>query len=974
MLAEDFLNQAPVLTDGEKRKKAEEEAVKSSTSTDLAPSSPSRFAIDPSTGKPTPIKESGAPTANPVDAAANFLDTPNSSWLDRKVAAQGAAQRRQRGLGWRATIEGTVSAYSLPFDALIEIQNMVGRASDALWGRKEPLIPEIPTVTGGVSQFLTSMGMPVEETAAERIRGMGIRVAAGTIATAGTAGLIRAGVDQGTRALQSTYPLLKSWASDMVDTFAATPVRQVISGFLSGVGGEVAAEAVPKSPYVQAFARTAGSTLGAMAPGVVPSRTMEVLANSKVGQAVLRTEPLEKVNGISAQPYENAFPVRKAAAELGRMRATGPMADTVAANSAETTSLEDAITGLKYNLADRTGDPNLVAWLQQQKTDKATTAKALDNMQGTAAIGSYIAEKIKGGGNSASLTKRVAEVQTDIQAARALAVEQAQQMVKGETSGLPLDSLGEKQRNLLVDERQAARNIMDLRIEHLNKDLTLKASPLEDSIKAVWGGIEPFFTDMERVPNNILTRTMKGIIKEEPASIVLNLKEEPAIPASRKVEINLGQIIELNKHVNSDMRQARRAGFTGEGDLVDKLYLLKKGINQTVDDAITSGGLEGRGAAEVRGWWDDYKNDYVPKYQNKTALKVLSRGGADMEYKLPAAKVGKAYFLPGVDSFQGIKDFNATFGDNPAALDLVHQYAAEDLSRTLDRVSEGKGFDTPRIIDGWKRRNADALKGYGLENAFDDVTEAIQSAGEAKARRDAMNKTVFSRLVGAPAETVMQMILDSGNVNKNLDDLFTQIVKTPEGVSGAKAAVGDIFKAELERSKTKLPNGDVLFDAERAETFIDTYRPALQRLYPGEGEMTGFNFATAAVKKLNIDLKAAGATSMVPMKSLTQKVVDGFLSTAPLNLRLRVTKTLSKITYPLYREIIDDAILGVVYSPEKANQIYGLAQELKNSNRPPAKVIEDFTKRQLAYQLGMQSYNKKKKKNPAELDTGGQTQ
>ena len=844
-------------------------------------------------------------------------ETRLTSWIEREV--------RNQALGTRWAAEGLAAPFTMLGDAANEAINLYTSTVNKLWGTN---IPRLGSATEAVSGLLTDAGLPVEETAQERVLGSVARGAASVIPTAG-AGLAA-------KAAGAAGPL--------VESFAATPTRQVVSGATSGLASGAVREAGGHP-----LAQVGAGLLGAAAPGVVPTRAVD--AARGMASRVLRTAG-EGVEGVRAQPYENSLVTRAAATKMDKMRSTGELGDVISSNRAGSSTLEKVIHGLKLDEAQRSGDPNIVAELRSLEHERATVVQNLNQMQNNASIGAYISKQIKGKGNSAELSKRVAETQVEIETARIAAVEEVEQALGMRGEGSAIDAIGQNLRDLAVKGRDTLKAKFAARWNAIDQKMVLPAEPLETQINKVFGNTEEFFTQLKNIPDSTLNRTLEGITKESPAGRILTPSGKPATPAQTFTEITVKQLKELNESINTDMRRARISQL---GGLADNLSELKVGVDNVIANAVETGGAKGEAAGALKKWWSDYRTEYVPKYRKGTTFDILRRG-KDMEYRVDPAQVGEKYFLPGVKTVQAAEDFKTTFGDNPAALDLVHQYAAEDLARTLRLHPEG--ITNEKVIKAWTAKRSDALKAYGLEGAFADLDEAIHAAGVATARQNKMDMAVFSKLANADPVMVAKKILSSGHTDKNMQDLLTSIRKSPEGFNGLKAAVGEVFETEMAASRKTLPDGTTLFDSKKAEGFMDSYRTILTQIYGPEG-MKSFNHVTAALKKINIDIQKAGGIAQIAEKDLFERTMKTVMGASPLSFPLRVANAVSKMTYYPFKRSIANTMFEAMYNPEKAQQLYLLGQELKRSNRPAAQIMTDFARRQALFHTGMKAYYKK---------------
>jgi len=743
--------------------------------------------------------------------------------------------------------------------------------------------------------ILTEIGLPEPQTGGERLMSDITRGGAEAMTMTGGAGLVTKG------------------GAGLMRTLAESPIRQTIQGITAGGASGIAREA-GAGPIGQTVAGVGTAAATGLITGVGGRVPTAEKGTAKVWSKAKTEEPALK--------------------------------KTIQANKMRSEQVESEIEGLGLNAAARSGDPNTLALQRSMQGVEAQTAARLNELQNTEAITNYVLKTIRGTGDPDEFLKKIQAVKDDIVTTREAAIKAVERTSTTMEPSSSIDVIGQSVRDLVL-KKKSAESIRFAKIwEKIDQKTVLDPDPLLDKINEVFGSYEEYFSRVSSIPGRTMTRSAKPIT---PTPI---LDDAGNVVGMTKPDMTINQLAEFNKQITRDARGARAAN---DFELTGNLYKLKEGIENTVETAVKTG-KGGTEAAKLKAFWTAYRDDFVPRFREGKTFDILMKKTTS-EYSVSDIGVPAKYFAPGSKGIEGAKSFMTTFGQDSTAMQLIKDYATDDLMRFLR--GSPKGFMNDTRFTAWKYRYSDALKAYGLKNQFDSLENALKSLGTATARQREFNKSILSKTIGVGADEAVASIMAGSNRIKNMRQVVGVLKKDPNAIAGLKTAIGDYFENKVHNFRQTLQDEKNLYSGAKVENFIRDNKTVLQMVYSPK-EMAAYENVLTALKKMSLETYAAKQVGS-PTKELFQTSMQFAGGYAPLNTKLRILRAALNTVSKPYRKAVHEILIEAIYNPEKALRLEDFSREFMQSRGMVGarNAIMKFVERQAIFQTAFQNYQEK---------------
>jgi hypothetical protein len=597
--------------------------------------------------------------------------------------------------------------------------------------------------------------------------------------SAGASALRGVGVNVGDTPVGST-----EWFNKKIMPPPVTPENTVenylqsageqIPGLLPGVGmGAKAGALLPAIKEAAKFglgATAASGTAKTVAPG---NELLDVGAQIPGGWvgAMTTAKGLKSIPGVirhlvdTTRGVLNRFGERTAAKGLASTQTTEPLAlvNQLGLNEDVANKVQVAIPGSQFTRGQKSNDPNLLATEAGYRgTKKGTAYSAALEQQQKSALTDYIENTVKGGGkvddtlvSLGDELKRLESTSTQAQGAVQTKLMNAQGL-PAEKSGNGLYEMSKKLRGKSSAYAINMKKNMDLSVK-------MATDKVYDKINDAFGSFDTFTQDLATLPSRAMGRMKKSLEPVETAAT--NLLGEPLTdPAGKPLFLltdprtgrtlppgnSTAPLQDTLEHVwnfQSQMNAISREAYgSKQYALGKKASLLAESVDDMLAEVVDAGKVQGADKAIAD--LTDFKNywqSHVATFRGRVGTGEVLRTDDQGRRMVVGSEVGKEYFGPGTNKIpEMIDSFNRTFKkDKPAAINLIRDYAAQDLlSKAVDGVTGSVDY---KKVSQWLFNHQKALKGYGLDKEFSSIQSAARVAEEATANSAKFNASSFAK-------------------------------------------------------------------------------------------------------------------------------------------------------------------------------------------------------------------------------------
>lgn len=248
-------------------------------------------------------------------------------------------------------------------------------------------------------------------------------------------------------------------------------------------------------------------------------------------------------------------------------------------------------------------------------------------------------------------------------------------------------------------------------------------------------------------------------------------------------KVNFNALMEFRSRITDDLQDAT-ASANPSAKKVRMLEMIKHKVDGLIESGTQSAdpGL----AARYKQFRDEYKSEYVDRFNQGAAFKVRKRDGRGF-YQTPDERVAEAFWK----DVEGAKQFKRTYGEGAPETATLANVILDDLR--VNAVRDGQ--INPGLFQTWMRRNNDVL------NEFPQVREriaSVQSADEGlrlrgeelQRRQDKIGKSMLAKKVNAAVEGGNpQAIIDQAIQNPKLMRSLVSSTRNTDALPALRRAV-----------------------------------------------------------------------------------------------------------------------------------------------------------------------------------------
>lgn len=669
----------------------------------------------------------------------------------------------------------------------------------------------------------------------------------------------------GTEAAATVGQVVKRGVNQVLDSMAARPAAAVAGDVAANVGAGAGAQvgkeaggpvgeavgsvvggvAAPNLPRLSPAAVTARLGLTAARAGTrflppAADREAREAANlawaNREGVYADPTVPKPPEPGLLARAQDKAAAARaqRASVLVGKDLQAVLTEPQAPASLAEAERLKEAIPGFSPSFAKASNSGPLLNL--QQKLEGQAVGDELRRFQAkrdanAGAINRFADENAPASAGQpapqfpedavdASLRSRVQGELDGLDAQRA-ATEQDIRNASGALPAVDRSVVGRELRDLRAAEKRAS----DAEVRRLKAAVDpdgvarLPGEPLRQGIEAEIAGRETALTPVEVPPklrsflDNLHPRTV-----EKPASTIRGPDGKPAVPASTEVrpaEFDFNSLVKVRENLNRDIRDAT-VGDNPKRLTSEQVDIMRSAVDQIDQHIGTIADSRIPGVADrYSSFRDFYREKHAPRFNQGVSGKLDQKvKGA---YAIPNEDVPGRFFGP--NNIAEAKQFNALYGENPRARELMTQYALDDLRQSA--VKEGMLKDG--AVEAWLTKNSRVLNEMPWLReavAAKDPSALYARLGAVEAKRRAVADSDLAKLLSGKPGAAVDAALADFRVARRLKDTFKDDPNADAALARAvwNRAVG------AGKSSEALLNGDGM------HAFIDRNRRSLDIL------------------------------------------------------------------------------------------------------------------------------------------------
>lgn len=669
----------------------------------------------------------------------------------------------------------------------------------------------------------------------------------------------------------------------------------------------------------------------------------------------------KKVAGDALKSYAERQAARKVASKASQVQELEPIIDK---NIAETKVLEQEIPGLKLNLGQQTGDPNLLGLAKElsQREGPGVIKSNLSVAEQNEALRNVIKNEVRGQGNVGDFLSKVENKQATL-ASGTMAAKQTAEDIAGQTQGRTAQEVGKELEPKLVAERSTGAKEAERLYNAVPEETVINSTPLWNRIDKIFGSFDALTQRIADTPVGIMERVRKAMkpnqegtsgplsdimetLGMDPSKILDAAGKRRLAAEAKPPTLTMKQLNDFRSQVTTLQRSAiSNKDFT----LAKQLEELKLGVNETLGEAARTGG-EQEGVQALQAATKYWRDTYVPKFRHGGASAVLAQKKTGE--KMAPSGIGGEFFKK--DTAKGAAEaadqFNYIFKNDPNANGLIRDFAAQDLLRNARNPVTGE-LESNRVAT-WLYNHQNTLKKLGLDKEFGNLQGATKLADEARAAEVAFNKGSLAKALGKDSDSAIAAALTGaggrGEAVQRLKEMADLTRHDPAALAGLRAGVADHFQRLVNITARDIQS-DRLFSLAKIDKFMDTYRPALEQsgLYTTR-QLKAFDNVHQAMAKISqkgIPRREGSDTFELLSRvggTATAALMGGHWTFSPAK------KLFDIINKHFVREEVDEAVARAVFDPRYAELISGLAHNYQTI--PAAKLAKSFKNQFMALQ------------------------
>ena len=651
------------------------------------------------------------------------------------------------------------------------------------------------------------------------------------------------------------------------------------------------------------------------------------IAGRAVGSATDFIKAITDAGGIRAALDQAIASVSKkqAAHVIASATTKTPIAVTeqIEKNTTASEGIEKSIPGLKFNIGQKGGDPNLIS-LARQTGQMPGAGSALSNESAMAqneALRKYMQEKIRGGGNVDEFIDSIKTEQEALSATKAKVEEKVAGSQTGEVD------VGQYLRTKAAKTKQDLSDTATKLYDDVPNDLKINTQPLWDKVQKVFGSFDAFTQRLSATPTGPMSRIQEALTPADGSTGALLPPET----------LTMKQI----KDFRSQMTTGQRSAISqGDYELAYNFGQMKEGISETLDLAVKNG--QGAEINKLKKATDFWRDVYVPTIRQGTTGKILARDKTGA-YRVLDSSVGGEYFKAGTSANEAADAFLRTFGSNKEARDMIKDYAAQSLLKSSRNPMTGE-ID-PNRVAAWSKSHATALDKFGLTAPVKDLQKAAMEEAT-------FNKSAITKALNANPDQAIAAVLQSGGGSRQTITRFQEMVRVarkggPGAVDGLKAGIGDFMQGQIEVTAQDLAENRIASFA-KIDKYMRNMKPALREsgLYNPQ-ELQAFDNVHSALGIIAKQSRPHPQFSGSPTFELLSRLAASGTSVAAGHIGLygAARGVIDMMERPIKNQI-NEAVARATFDPTYAAAISGLAADLKKTSVQIAE--ERFTRRLLS--------------------------
>jgi hypothetical protein len=479
----------------------------------------------------------------------------------------------------------------------------------------------------------------------------------------------------------------------------------------------------------------------------------------------------------------------------------------------------------------RTGAPQAVSFEQMQTSKKPEVKAVLDASdqeiltQGTESINRQFSGKEGIGTLKDIIGSKVSTLESEAKT-RGKNIEDIVGSIKAkEQRGIDIgDEIYQK---VKVSEKETKK--IHENLYNSIKDTDVKSSPLVDSLKNTIGDFEKSGGGAESMPTSIIEQINVGLKGAKPSKQLYDAKGNLIKPKTKYQEtIKVDKLRDWDKQINKEITDNIN-GPKPNRQLVRRLYMLKQGINDTMDQLLTLG----ENKAEIKRLYTEAKSaftEYSGKFREGPVNEILQKkfGGIDGLKVLKSDMPAMFYKPKKVELADAL--INAI--GKQEAKSVIKPYA-ETLF--LSKATKN-GVLNSNQAKTWLENNEQLLKTYGLYDDFAKIAEQGKTSESAVSNLAEYQTAIVSNILKSDANKVIKTLFSGvgkKESQKTMQDLLNipEIKGNPAAINGIQNSFKNFLVKELEKKK-----GDPVELVKESRKLYEEFSPAMKVLYKNSPE------------------------------------------------------------------------------------------------------------------------------------------
>jgi hypothetical protein len=266
---------------------------------------------------------------------------------------------------------------------------------------------------------------------------------------------------------------------------------------------------------------------------------------------------------------------------------------------------------------------------------------------------------------------------------------------------------------------------------------------------------------------------------------------------------------------------------------------------------------------------------------SQQTLEAARQNAADVAAAHPLAgitdpaHVPDRYMVRGDQGAQGVKDFVAHSGGDPAAMQAFDERFVGKMHEVPGLVDQNTGLINARKLDklttdysGMLSERPELARKLSDLKSAQDYYDTVKG-DDAKAARDYQNGVVKHFLGGVDPVAAVQKVFNGPNAEKNFAVLVDKLQDNPEALNGMRAAVSRYLVNQARDAGLQSASGLNPLKTADLSAWIEHNKPTLMKVF-GDGATGGgqaINNIYAAMKEMRLQGEVKDTAGLVPTAS-----------------------------------------------------------------------------------------------------------